>query len=77
MLLEYGSLMGQPGEFERLQDFVELPLVDRRNPSLYRNRAQRRPIVLSLATWWVEMQSRQHPDRIIAQLESLREGQRI
>jgi hypothetical protein len=73
LLLEYRKLMSEQGDFERLQDFVEAPLVDRRNSALYRNRAQRQPLILSLATWWVEKKSGQHPGQILAELERLRE----
>jgi len=38
ILLEYGALMTDDAEFQRLQDFVGRPLQDRRRPDLYRSR---------------------------------------
>ena len=73
LLLEYSRMMVVDGEFDRLQDFVALPLVDQRKPGLYRNKAQRRSLVLRLGVWWAQKFVGAQPDRIASDLERLRE----
>ena len=71
LLLEYRQLMETEQEFEHLQAFVGRPLIDKRQPSLYRHRTNKRSPVLRAAIWFHKLQGGQTPGEIITQLEQL------
>ena len=72
IVLEYGRLMATTAEFNRLQEFVDMKLDDRRKPELYRNRDNRYRLV-DMAGWLVHKQKGYHPQTIMEQLKALRQ----
>lgn len=72
IVLDYQQLVTTQAEFERLQQFLEMPLVDRRRPSLYRNRPQSYP-ALSFAGWLLKKQKGYRPHAILQQFEAYRQ----
>lgn len=72
IVLDYQQLVTSQAEFERLQKFLGMPLVDRRRPSLYRNRPQTYP-ALSFAGWLLNKQKGYRPQSILQQFEAYRQ----
>jgi hypothetical protein len=72
VLLEYRRLMTNQNEFDRLQEFVGIPLDDCRRQDLYRNRSDTTPILLKPVSWLVNKQTGYHPHHVFEQLEALR-----
>ena len=69
IVLEYRRLVTTESEFDRLQQFLGQPLVDRRQPKLYRNHKQQYKL-LSLAGWLLKKQNRHQPQTIWQKLEA-------
>jgi hypothetical protein len=72
IVLEYKRLVTTQEEFDRLQNFLDLPLTDRRKPSLYRNHSQKYQM-LSLAGWLLGKQKGYQPQTLWQQLEAYRQ----
>lgn len=71
LVLEYQSLITTQSEFDRLQQFVGRALVDKRKPTLYRNRAKHYPL-LNLVEKLLQRLEGYHPQTIMQQLEAYR-----
>lgn len=72
IVLDYHRLVTTQAEFDRFQQFLGMPLVDRRRPSLYRNRPQSYPM-LSFAEWLLGKQKGYQPQAILRQFEDYRQ----
>jgi hypothetical protein len=72
LVLNYQALMNGNQEFERLQKFVGRELNDQRKSNLYRSRSKKY-FLLEVATWLVNKKTGCHPQKIIEQLELLRQ----
>jgi hypothetical protein len=72
IVLDYQRLVTTQIEFERLEQFLGIPLADRRRPSLYRNRPQTYP-VLSFAGWLLDKKKSYQPQSILRQFEDYRQ----
>jgi hypothetical protein len=72
IVLDYHRLVTTQAEFDRFQQFLGMPLVDRRRPSLYRNRPQSYAM-LSLAEWFLGKQKGYQPQAILRQFEDYRQ----
>lgn len=71
LFINYEQLMTNQNEFERLCRFVGQPLVDRRKPELYRNRAARQEDFTSMIQLLTPLLA-VHPDALYSQLEKAR-----
>jgi hypothetical protein len=74
VVIDYRELMTDTDEFERLQAFVECPLVDMRQPGKYRSQAGG-PIRLAAAGALRAATGKTHPNRIAAGLAQIRSVQ--
>lgn len=74
LLLEYKQLMITQEEFDRLQDFVDVPLNDQRKINLYRNRSDGRDPIWEIALALRYAKTKQRPEDVIKQLEEFRKG---
>lgn len=72
IVLEYRRLVTTQAEFDRLQQFIDRPLADRRQPQLYRHHRQRYQM-LALAAWLLQKQRGYQPQSIWQQLEAYRQ----
>lgn len=71
LVLDYERLVTTQEEFDRLRQFLDRPLVDRRRPDLYRNQRHQYQM-LSLAGWLLEKKTGRQPRGILKQLEDYR-----
>ncbi|HMB68263.1 MAG TPA: sulfotransferase [bacterium] len=70
IVLNYGEFMSNDSVFMRLQDFVGIPLQDRRRKSMYRSRRKRHPSY-EIAKRIVRTSLGYDPDAIVRRLEAV------
>ena len=71
IVIDYARLMTDPAELARLEQFVDPPLVDRRDPRMRRSRAQR-SVDYRVARAWHRLWGGASPEAITDRLEALR-----
>jgi hypothetical protein len=74
IVIGYRELMTEPAEFERLQAFLERPLIDMRQPGKYRSQPAG-GLGLALASGLRAATGRSHPEQITAGLAEIRRCQ--
>jgi hypothetical protein len=74
LVLSYPELMATDIEFNRLQEFVGLPLKDQRKPTLYHGNSKMHPL-MKIAAWLVTKQTGCAPQSLMQEFETIRQKQ--